>query len=162
MNIVLLRHATRSAFLEFGQSESSLNDVGRRQAEALVAHVQPHGRLPVPTQIFSSPKLRARQTVEPLSKALKLPVTIMPDLDERGDTESAAHFEQRLRALPSKLIGETIFLCTHLDVLEAASILWPTTMTPQQQAQAWSTLEYQEFTANEGVLEPKTRGRVSP
>lgn len=162
--IVLMRHATRSAVLEFGAGESSLNAVGRTQAEDLADLVKMGGQLPAPSRLFSSPKLRARQTLEPLSKATGLQLEILADLDERRDNESAKAFEDRVRALPEKLPKTgTLFLCTHLDVLEAAALSWPTDFSERESTQTWSTLEYQVFKVRSGaVLESALRGRIEP
>jgi broad specificity phosphatase PhoE len=166
MNLVLLRHATRSSVLEFGSTESSLNVTGLAQASDLIQHVQPQGELPSPSTLFSSPKLRARQTLEPLSQALPLKIHILSDLDERRENESLSKFERRVRdvidftlTLPDP---ETVYLCTHLDVLEAAALLWPTNFTERESATPWSTLEYQVFKRVDGILQSGLRGRVEP
>ena len=166
MNLVLLRHATRSSVLEFGSGESALNAVGLAQAEDLVSAVQVHGKPPPPTLLFISPKLRARQTLTPLSKAVHLELKIFDDLDERRETESLSTFERRVRAIfeSVKNLGanETVYLCSHLDVLEAACVLWPTDFSEREMVQAWSTLEYQVFKIQNGVLMSGLRGRVGP
>ena len=165
--IVLLRHATRSAVLEFGASESSLNAVGLAQAEDLADLVKKGAKIPPPTQLISSPKLRARQTLTPLSKSTGLKIEILDDLDERRDHESANAFDQRIRSIPekfSKFLGPegTLYLCTHLDVLEAAALLWPTNFSDRESTQSWSTLEYQVFKFQNGILESAQRGRIEP
>ncbi len=164
--IVLLRHATRSAVLDFATGgESPLNAVGLAQAQDLVDLVARKTTLPSPTRLVASPKLRARQTLEPLSQALKIALEIDENLDERRDNESSKTFEDRIRKLSDKYVhnsGATIFLCTHLDVLEAAALSWPTTFSERESSMPWSTLEYQVFKVNNGLLESGARGRIEP
>ncbi len=166
MNLVLLRHATRSNVLEFGSGESALNPVGFAQAEDLVQAVKPHGQLPSPTLLYASPKLRARQTLTPLSKALHIDLKILEDLDERRETESLSAFESRVRMIFETVKNqddiETVYLCSHLDVLEAASALWPTDLSDREMAQTWQTVEYQLFKIQNGILSSGLRGRVAP
>lgn len=168
--IVLMRHATRSAGLDFGSvksgdaaGESPLNAVGLAQAEDLADLVRSKGKLPAPTRLFSSPKLRARQTLEPLSKTTGLALEILEDLDERRDREALKDFTERVRGIPSLLKGGgTIYLCTHLDVLEAAALAWPTDFSEHESTKSWSTLEYQVFKVKNGFLESGARGRIEP
>ena len=165
--IVLLRHATRSAVLEFVQNtpgaESSLNAVGFAQAEDLADLVKLGGKLPAPTRLLASPKLRARQTFEPLSKSTGLAIEILDDLDERRDSESLKRFEDRVRSIPTQIVGGgVVYMCTHLDVLEAAALLWPTDFSERESAHPWSTLEYQVFKLKNGFFESGTRGRIEP
>jgi phosphohistidine phosphatase SixA len=167
--IVLLRHATRSAVLDFSESiaggGSSLNATGLGQAEDFAQIVKKGGGLPPPNCLFASPKLRARQTLQPLSKATGIALEILDALDERRDSESLKTFEERVRQIPTLLNGEgqgTIYLCTHLDVLEAASALWPTNFTERESTNPWSTLEYQVFNVKNGVFESALRGRIEP
>lgn len=170
MNLVLLRHATRSPVPETGQgsgaNEYPLNSVGLTQAEDLVGAVEQLGKLPPPTLIFSSPKLRARQTMTPLSKAFEVEIKIFDDLDERLDSESLSSFEKRVRGaydiLKSHAANETVYFCTHLDVLETASALWPTDFSEREMAQSWSTLEYQVFNYDNGLLKSGLRARIPP
>lgn len=159
--IVLMRHATRAAVLEFGNSESSLNAVGLAQAEKLADAVKLAGKLPAPTRLLCSPKLRARQTLEPLSKASGLKIEIVTDLDERREHESLKTFEERIRKLAESLPqNETVYVCTHLDVLEVAAALWPTNFSERESAQTWSTLEFQVFKIRGGLFEAGARGRI--
>jgi phosphohistidine phosphatase SixA len=174
MNLVLLRHATRSSVLEFGSGEPALNSVGLAQAEDLVGVVQTLGKLPPPTLLYASPKLRARQTLTPLSKALHLDLKIFDLLDERRETESLSAFERRVRLIFETFQTQnshqssnqdsqaTVYLCSHLDVLEAACLLWPTDFSEHEMALSWSTLEYQVFKIQNGILSSGLRGRVAP
>lgn len=165
LQIVLMRHATRSATFEFGQGESSLNAQGFAQAEELARQAQEQAlKFNRPTQLLCSPKLRARQTLKPLAETLGLKIQIREELDERRDTESLASFENRVREIATHLKSETgvVVVCTHLDVLEAAAALWPTDLSEREAARPWSTLEYQVFQVNDSLFEAAARARIEP
>ena len=165
LQIVLLRHATRSAALD----DSPLNIIGLAQAKDFADFVQRGEKLPPPTRLLVSPKLRARQTLGPLSYATGLELETLDALDERRERESAESFEERVLSIISHLATacgqtqqEAIYLCTHLDVLEAAALLWPTDFSEHEGGLPWSTLEYQVFIFKDGVLEASDRGRIEP
>ena len=169
MNLVLLRHATRSGFSLGSGDELPLNLVGLAQAEDLVTAVNTEHRLPPPTCLVSSPKLRARQTLLPLARACALELQIMNELDERRDSETQKAFGQRIRSVidlirssvkKPRALDETIYVCTHLDVLEAASLLWPTDFSDREAQASWSTLEYQIFEWNDDILYARSRSRI--
>ena len=92
--LILLRHATRSAFSESG--ESILNADGHRQAADFVLKVR-DGAAPPPTRLVSSPRLRALQTLAPLSESTHLKTDIVEELDERHNHETQSAFEVRVR-----------------------------------------------------------------
>lgn len=75
-NVVIIRHAEADWRPDDSQGLSAR---GRADAERL-AGVLAH--LPI-VAVYSSPYPRARETVEPLARSLRLQVTIHPDLRER-------------------------------------------------------------------------------
>jgi broad specificity phosphatase PhoE len=79
--VLLLRHAETANPLIFHGAESDvgLSARGLCQAEA----VAPVLAQAAPTRLFSSGMLRARQTAEPIARACRLPVRIVPELHER-------------------------------------------------------------------------------
>lgn len=175
MKLVLLRHATRSALdFEMGPAgESPLSTIGLAQAEDLLNHVHPKGPLPAPTRLFASPKLRARQTLTPLSRESGLSLDIEPRLDERSSDESARDFHARVVDLFEDLrtqaattndeaSNETVYLCSHLDWLEAALTLWDTNLSEREASVPWSPLDYQVFRFRDGILNSIRRGSVNP
>jgi phosphohistidine phosphatase SixA len=106
MSVLLVRHATA------GQSSSApddhlreLDERGRQQAERLVDALAPYEV----TRILTSPYPRCRQTVEPLGRALGLPI------EERDELVEGSNAEDVLRLVGS--LGETTVLCTHGDVV---------------------------------------------
>lgn len=77
----LIRHATHDLVdrtLAGRMIDVELNAEGKRQAEAL-AHDLARERI---TRVVSSPRQRARQTAEPISAVLRLPLTVAAQLDE--------------------------------------------------------------------------------
>lgn len=179
MKLVLLRHATRSALdLEAGPAgESPLNTIGLAQAEDLPNHVHPKGALPVPTKLIVSPKLRARQTLTPLSRETGLSLEVDPRLDERHSNESLQDFHSRVLSVfnevqelalsaqdqkNERIENEVYYLCSHLDWLEAALTLWDTNLSDREVSTSWSPLDYQVFRFRESALVSLHRGSVHP
>lgn len=169
MKLVLLRHATRSAMdLEAGPAgESPLNTIGLAQAEDLLNHVHPKGPIPAPTRLLVSPKLRAKQTLTPLSRETGLSLEIESRLDERNSNESLRDFNARVVQLFEDLCGskaeasnEVLYLCSHLDWLEAACLLWPTNMSERESSMPFSPLDYLVFRLRDGLLNTVSRGSV--
>ncbi len=163
MKAVLLRHATRSAT---GLGDSSLNALGSNQAEALAQRcLAPHGPLPHPTHLLVSPKLRARETLQPLSETTRLHLKIDERLDERHQNETSAEFMARVRQFlaeveqtPEK--DSCVFICSHLDWLEAALITISSDMNEIESAASWMTAEFRIFKIEDGLWSLKNRGRA--
>jgi probable phosphoglycerate mutase len=77
----LVRHGDTRAALESifcGDLDPPLTDTGQSQAEALARALEPLK----PVALYCSPKLRARQTAEPIARACALVPGIEPDLRE--------------------------------------------------------------------------------
>lgn len=107
MAIYLIRHAkagSRSAWTE-SDSLRPLDETGRRQA-LTIGEEWTHGK---PAAVFSSPRLRCVQTVEPLAHCFDMQVQIEPDMEE--DTP----FERALRVV-EEAADDTVF-CSHGDVI---------------------------------------------
>lgn len=107
MALFLVRHAKagkRSAWDDDDRLRP-LSDAGRAQARAIAATLSPL----VPTVLMSSPYLRCRQTLEPLST-----VTGLGILDEPGLAEDSP-LEASLAVLESAPDGAV--MCSHGDVI---------------------------------------------
>jgi probable phosphomutase (TIGR03848 family) len=82
MTVILLRHGrsiSNTAHILAGRSEGvDLDDTGRKQAAELIDRI---GELPI-RAVVSSPLLRCRRTVEPLTDALGLELVIDERLSE--------------------------------------------------------------------------------
>lgn len=110
MTLLLLRHAT-AGHRRRGVSAAEdrlrpLDARGRRQADALPDVYAGFGI----ERVLTSPYVRCRQSVEPLARALGLPVEDRDELAEgAGETET--------QALVVELGETTSVLCTHGDIL---------------------------------------------
>lgn len=83
--LYLIRHAQSAASLEIEEAKWPLSDVGGQQAAALTDLLDPLGI----GQVYSSPYLRARDTVRPFAAKNGLDVILVDDLAERGLTRDA-------------------------------------------------------------------------
>lgn len=81
LDIILIRHAEPVAVGASGVSDDDrpLTDAGRAAAEELAAEFDGYGL----TAIYSSPYLRAVQTINPLAQRRGLEVQLLSDLRER-------------------------------------------------------------------------------
>jgi len=97
--VVLLRHAEKT---HKGDS-ALLSEMGHRRAASLPHQLAPYA----PSALFASNLRRTQQTLEPLSKALALPLQVY----ERGEERVLA---QRILTLYS---GKQVIVCAHSDTL---------------------------------------------
>jgi len=104
MKLHLVRHAKAAKRSRWTGPDwmRPLTDAGRAQAQRLAATLRDAGA----KRLLSSPALRCRQTLAPLSLATGLPVEIDERLDERRDAAKAFEALAALR-------GESAVLCTH-------------------------------------------------
>jgi 8-oxo-dGTP diphosphatase len=110
MSLLVVRHARAGSRRHWdGPDEKRpLSGRGRRQAAALVNLLAPFA----PAGILSSPYVRCVQTVEPLSEKLGLPVEPSDALAEGAPADEVV-------ALARGLMGSTVVLCSHGDVIYA-------------------------------------------
>lgn len=153
MKICLIRHGSRDII---SGSDGSLNANGREQAASLVARLQPQGNLLKPTQLFASPKKRAKETLTPMSEKLQLPLQIVSVLDERSAEETSVQFRSRVRqfldSLPQKYKpNDVLYLCTHADWLEEAMIVMPTDLHEEITERSFSVSELRAFEFEDGL-----------
>lgn len=153
MHVIFLRHATRDAQ---GPDDGGLNPIGQRQAEALVAKMQPRGPLPRPTHLLASPKRRTRETLAPIAATFGLSVTVVDALDERRHDESAKFFLQRIRGwVESSAMFSApniaVYVCSHLDWLTEVLYLLPADLTENELGQGFMPGEFRIFEIRDGV-----------
>ena len=171
MDAVFVRHASRanplsgpiagpSMGLASGQTgvpESGLSLRGREEARSLARLLSTAGcPLPVPTQLLASPKQRAIETLAPMSAALGLRLTVAVELDERGDGESALHFEARVRGFVEELDSafaerDAVWICSHLDWLERAMCYLPSDLSEAELERPFSCAEPRLFGWRDGL-----------
>lgn len=138
MKIYLLRHGLRSA----GYGDVSLSQEGLQQAQKLA--LDPF--LQDTEVILCSPKIRTRQTAEPLSEQLAKPLQIIPELDQRKSIETENEFTNRvlsfLKDCTEKFAKQNILLCSHSDWLQTALMNLP---LPLEKAVAQSFFSCGEY-----------------
>jgi 8-oxo-dGTP diphosphatase len=111
--IIALRHAKATPPWQFDgpDADRPLTERGRGEARSIVPSVTAFG----PEKLYSSTARRCRQTVEPLSKSLKLPVkttdAISQDAYESGESAVREMMGKRVRKRVSALV------CSHGPVL---------------------------------------------
>ncbi len=150
--LILLRHATRASSFD---SDAALSTLGHAQAASAPLLFEAGAEVPSdldkvpakPDQVFSSPKLRARQTVMPLVQALGISNQIDDRLDERKNDESSVEFEERIRSFLRFIDGstQTILACTHMDWLEAVLPLMDSNLNDRELLQPWAAGEFRCF-----------------
>ena len=122
MNIYLLRHGTRN----FTLGDVPLNEEGLEQAEDLAKR----GTWADLHSILSSPKKRAKMTIEPTAERHGHPIQVLEELDQMRGGEGEAEFKARVKNLIHRIesgeFGEKVMVCTHSDWLAMAVQVIPT------------------------------------
>lgn len=160
MLAVFIRHATRDSH---GLGDSSLNLTGRAQAEDLSEAIKTKRILPSPVGLYVSPKKRAQETLTPVSEHLGLKLNIDIRLDERKNSESPFDFEQRIFDFiveVTKTPHSVVWICSHLDWLEAAMLLLPSDLSDLEQSAPWQTASYRVFSIEDGLWKFKGGGAI--
>jgi broad specificity phosphatase PhoE len=138
MKIYLLRHEQRSA----GYGDVSLSNEGLQQAQKLALDLL----LQDTDAILCSPKIRTRQTAEPLCERLEKPLQIFNELDQRKSIETENEFTNRvlsfLKDCTEKFANKNILLCSHSDWLQTALMNLP---LPLEKAVAQSFFSCGEY-----------------
>ncbi|MBY0384989.1 histidine phosphatase family protein [bacterium] len=142
MKIYLLRHGQRSA----GYGDVSLSSEGLQQAQKLA--VDPF--LQDCDILLCSPKIRTRQTAEPLCERLEISLQIVNDLDQRKSIETENEFTNRvlsfLKDCTEKFAGKNILLCSHSDWLQTALMNLPLPLEKAVAQSFFSCGEYRTLT----------------
>lgn len=144
IEIVLFRHAERNKFIE---DEPQLSPYGLKQAHYLSEHRE-QLKLPKPTSLWVSPRLRAQQTMTPLSRLCETALIVKSELDERKSYETMPDFRLRItrfvKSLP--LQNGVIYMCSHLDwIEEAMSIFDCDSDLLNQPGGHWATSQFLEL-----------------
>jgi broad specificity phosphatase PhoE len=127
MQCVLFRHGDKEYATHH---DPPLSAKGHAQARAILELLRT-GKLPKPSLILSSPKIRAVQTLEPAASQLKSILRLRPELDERQTSEDAQQFINRIRyqlgwlTHQAERSRETYFVVTHSDWIGEALPLLP-------------------------------------
>lgn len=137
---------------------------GHAQARALASLVV-SGHLPQPTKLTASPKKRARQTLEALQAQSKgLVLNVDDRLDEHRAGETRDQWENRIRSWIKETQKSTsdsvVYICSHLDWLEAAMVLFDSTMSDFEIASNWSNGSYRIMSFKEGLWHLSATGII--
>lgn len=166
MKVVLLRHATRSLR---EMEDPGLTADGHAQANGLARRVIDTSDLPKPKRLIASPKRRAIETLRPLHFLADVPLHVDGRLDERQPHESGHTFEGRILEVINDLSDmeesyaedDAVYLCSHLDWLEAILPLLPSDLSDFEIQASWSTCQYRIFTVKEGIWSLESHGHVA-
>jgi broad specificity phosphatase PhoE len=122
MHLVLIRHAHRDTSLR--SRDNGLSDKGHKQARALARIFEERVRGDgVQVKLFSSPKKRCIETLEPIASVDDLKIEVRQELDEQRDGESDAQFHRRVNEfmalIKKQFKGENdwVLACSHGDWL---------------------------------------------
>lgn len=148
MKFVIFRHGEKSN----ESHDPSLNIEGFKQAEnALKLLVE--SRLPRPSKIYTSPKIRTQQTLKPIADFSKLKLNPTPLLDLRQNNETPKDFRLRVQEF---LVGfqlellSCVYICTHQDWIEEfLSIIESSTDLTQSKYNFWPSGQYMVFEKDE-------------
>lgn len=125
MHVVLIRHATREMNLS---NDANLSPEGFEQARRLVSVIKSQA-LPPPCSLYSSPKSRCQQTLQPLANSWSLELQIIKELDESFSGENHVNFRQRIQSFLDSLsdtpADSAHYVCSHSDWLQEAFSLIP-------------------------------------
>ena len=138
MKIYILRHGERSN----GYGDVSLSEEGQRQALELAQNPSLHDV----KLVLCSPKIRTRETIQPLCHRLQLKPEIATDLDQRKSIETEAEFVRRVLNYLDECVQtrteQSLLLCSHSDWLQAAIMNLP---LPLHKAAAQSFFSCADF-----------------
>jgi broad specificity phosphatase PhoE len=119
--LVLIRHAHRDTAIR--SKDNGLSDKGKGQARALKKYFASRFEKPQSVWLVSSPKKRCLETLAPISAVGNYEIDVNPDLDEQGDGESMAKFEERIQHFIKEfqqMPQEMTLVCSHGDWLPMA------------------------------------------
>jgi broad specificity phosphatase PhoE len=122
MHLVLIRHAHRDTTLR--SRDNGLSEKGQKQARALARIFEERvAESASKIKLFSSPKKRCIETMQPIAVVDDLKIEINPLLDEQRDGENDTQFRARVGEFMSfvkkefKGDDEWVLVCSHGDWL---------------------------------------------
>lgn len=148
MKIYLFRHAQKA--IDFS-GDPDLTPEGHQQASKLLEKVL-RNELPVPTELWVSPKKRTHSTFRPLAHHFGITLEIKEELLEQQSGESLSEFRNRIENLFSKASDNknaVVYLCSHYDfVVEAMSVVPCDTDLTNGEFSQWGPCQYIGFEEN--------------
>jgi 8-oxo-(d)GTP phosphatase len=116
--LVIIRHAHRDKD-KGGREDNGLSKKGKRQAQEIAKYFKKKFSDEEKPSIFSSPKLRCVETVEPIAEETKTRIMTSPLLDE-SEEESPEKFDKRMQDfldLWSASEAPLTIACSHGDCI---------------------------------------------
>lgn len=160
MRVFLFRHAEKEMSMT---SDPPLSKRGHRQVQLLTENIQKQNFPYRPDLLLTSPKRRAHQSFWALHENLKIPLKVLPELDERQNSETSEQFFSRVKNQVTWMSTQNkiLFLVTHLDWIEEALITIPSTENlSHSKYQAWAPMQYMGFDIHEGYWHVTHYGRI--
>lgn len=111
--VLIVRHATagRKARYKGDDTQRPLDRNGRNQAKSLVPQLMAFGA----TTLYAADRLRCVKTIEPLARALDLPIAVEPTLTEEAYAADPEAARQRLMEIVA--LGGTPTICSQGRVI---------------------------------------------
>jgi len=119
-SVLIVRHgaAGRKARYKGDDRNRPLDRKGRAQAESLVPQLLAFGA----SDVYAADRIRCSQTVEPLARAIDVPITLEPSLTE--EAYAADPKAARRRILEIAALGGTPVICTQGKVIPYVIDWW--------------------------------------
>jgi len=113
---LFIRHAHRDT--EDRSIDNGLSEKGRRQCEELVDDLDKVRPRRKPKKVFSSPKVRCRETAEFIAAWAGVELVVDPRLDEQGPKEGERAFLKRVESFFDQIRDESeVAYVSHGDLL---------------------------------------------
>lgn len=142
--LVLFRHGDK---LLNPPSDPALSPVGRVKAETFAQRLG--NDFSLPSVLWSSPKLRARQSFAPAAEKFSLPLKESPLLLEAQSDETVLHFENRIKKFIASLAGSSDpihYACSHYDwVLRFSELGLGSKIHNHPQCMHWRPFQFVHF-----------------
>ena len=111
--LYVLRHATPKEDSDADNIDRPLSKLGRRQADSLVDYLSSLNF----DAIYTSPYLRARETIEPLCESTGLVAKVRKGLSESAEDEELQAVGKRVTRVVNAIVKEhpegRVLVCTH-------------------------------------------------
>ena len=150
-----MRHGSRDL-----SGSDRLAAEGREQAMQLSRDIQ-EGRLPRPTRLIATPRVRSQETLHFVAVALSLSIEADPQCDERQPAEKVAEFEARVRMWTENArlsaAGSCTLVVSHLDWLEAAALFLNSDETELERAERWTPAARRYYFYQDGIWQRRLR-----
>lgn len=163
MDIILFRHAQKG-LTPF--EDPHLSPEGFRQAENIASLIE-QNKLPKPTEIWVSEKIRTAQTLQKVSDLVKVELSIRPQLNLRSEFETQSSFTQKVHKEIQQLAvtiendsdSKSLFICTHYDWVEEAMRFIPSnTDLTTFEFSHWGPAHYVHFSIENGTWIVRRKG----